>query len=381
MTENHPIALPDGFVLKNLNLSQLDEICNFLNHNWIENLECNLQTIFSRDYLYWYLKYVPPGFIIGLVHKRKLVGLVTAIFIDMIIYGTKLHVPHINYLCVHSKLRNLGLATSLITRIRQAIVRDGFKYALYVTNIYDDPSVSVSASGGDEADEADGSSSLDSLDTLDSLDLTNKSDDGIKSKPSNLLNLFCELKSYAVPINHKKLISVGFLPSNYTPEENLSGDEVNPLHLLKKSDLESVITKLNLYLDKFKIRTYFTLDMGRHMLIPKKNIVYSFVKKSADDVTDFISISKSCFYSSRCKKIIYTANITYYYYETMTLTEMVTFLIAKLPSYGIDQLNFNTMAHNENINVTKYLTNFQECFFYNLSTPKTISADMMFGQY
>ena len=300
----------------------------------------------------------------------------------MIIYGTKLHVPYINYLCVHSKLRNLGLATSLITRIRQAIVQDGFKYALYVTNIYDDPSVS----GGDEAD---GSSSLDSLDTLDSLDLTNKSDGEIKVEPkpskpsnqSNLLNLFCELKSYAVPINHKKLISVGFLPSNYTPDENLSVDEVNPLHLLKKSDLELVITKLNLYLDKFKIRTYFTLDMARHMLIPKKNIVYSFVKKSADDVTDFISVYKSCFYSSRCKKIIYTANITYYYYETMTLTEMVTFLIAKLPSYGIDQLNFNTMAHNENINVTKYLTNFQECFFYNLSTPKTISTDMMFGQY
>ena len=64
MTENHPIALPDGFVLKNLNLSQLDEICEFLNHNWIENLECNLQTIFSRDYLYWYLKYVPPDLLL-----------------------------------------------------------------------------------------------------------------------------------------------------------------------------------------------------------------------------------------------------------------------------------------------------------------------------
>lgn len=356
--ECQPI-LPDGFTLKTLNLTQLDEICDFLNHNYTENSECGLRAIFCRDYIYWYLKYIPPGFIIGLIHKRKLVGLITAMFTDMIIYGTKLKVPYINFLCVHSKLRNLGLATILIDQMKLSISKMGLMYALYVITIDDVP---------------DNSDSLDSLD-----DLATESD--IESK---LLNSFSELKSYAVPINCPKLISVGFLPANHKSTDNLLiKDKINPFHLITELDLESIVEKLNVYMDKFKIRTYFTLDSARHFLIPKKNIIYSFGIKKSDDgtITDFISLYKSSIYSIQTKKIIYTANITYYYYETMTLTEMIAYVMEKLPSYEIDQLSFNTMAHNETINMIKYFTNFQECFFYNLKTPETIDKQVMFGQY
>ena len=144
----------------------------------------------------------------------------------------------------------------------------GLTYALYVMTIDDVP---------------DNSDSLDSLD-----DFTTESD--IESK---LLNSFSELKSYAVPINCPKLISVGFLPADHKSADNLLiKDKINPFHLITELDLESIVEKLNVYMDKFKIRTYFTLDSARHLLIPKKNIIYSFGIKKPDDgtITDFISL-------------------------------------------------------------------------------------------
>ena len=406
----HPVVLPEGFVLKTLNLTQLDEICNFLNSNYTEQSECGIRTIFGKDYIYWYLKHILPGFIIGLTHKCKLVGFVTVLIMDIMINGTISKIPYINFLCVHYKLRKLGLAHILINHVKLTVYNSGYHYGLYVNN-NDEDSVSDDLTHSDSTDTLDTLDALNALDSLDSLDALNALDslDSLEENSQNTAtvkslvnsekninnsssNLFCRLKLYAIPINYKKLISVEFLPMDYKPIDNsIYKKSVNPFHLMKESDLKSVTKKINIFMDQFKIRSHFTIDTARHFLIPRKNIIYSFVKKNDEGViTDFISMYKSCVYSTYTKKIIYTANITYYFYETLTLTEMINLIMIKLPSYKIDQIIFNTMGNNSTINITKFLTNVQDCFFYKpnysantnlIDIPNTPSNQIMFGNF
>lgn len=334
---NSELNLPDGFSLKTLNVCHLGKIYHFLNTNYIKNEAEEFKTIFHKDYLYWYLKYVPPGFIIGLLNKNRLVGFVTVTFIDMIIYDTKVKIPYINLLCVHLKLRKLGLANILLNKIKHMLSEINLPYAFY----------------------------------------TKSASEFKKNCASSVITS----KLFVIPLNHSKLKSIGFSSEDFQSIQISVTAKTNPFHLMVLADLDSVIIKLNKFMTKFDIHIWLEIESAKHFLIPKKNIVYSFVKKNSDGIiTDFISAIVTCTYFTSTDKKIYTANITYYFYETMSLTEMVSFTMLKLPSYGIDQICLNEMAHNKKINITKF-----ECdtglqnHFDNLNIPEMHPKQILLG--
>lgn len=322
------LILPKDFQLKTLNQSYLEEVHSLLKEHYIEDAKHIVRLIYSKDFLYWYLKLVPPGLMIGLVYKNKLVGLITAIFLDMIIYGNKLKIPYVNLLCIQKKIRKLGLAIFLIDEIKKRIHQKEINCALFT-----------------------------------GMNIPTKS--------------FCTLKNFAIPINYPKLKEVGFLEKDFISIPKI---EENPLHLVKISDLESIIPKLNKFMDKFSIRPFFMPDTGHHFLFPKKNIIYSFVKRNNHgEVTDFINIYKNYYYFIEKHQIISIGLIAFYFYETMTLTELITFLIDKLSNYKIDQLSFYSMADNNDINITRFLTEAQlNYFFYNFKMKQTDEHQLCF---
>ncbi len=356
--------LPPDFELKTLSTYYLDDIHNLLNHNYIENTQCGVKTIFHKDFLYWYLKYIPPGFVIGLIYKSKLVGIITALFIDMIIYDMKLKVPYVSLLCVHSKLRKLGLASVLIDRMKYMISEIKITYALLTPTKYEEiDDIESDTGSGNSSNSADSSNS----------------DDTVKTKtPSTLTKSFCELRSYAIPINYSKLKSVGFLPEDYEIPDSI--EQSNPFHLMTHSDLGSVVAKLNEYDRQFKISHYFTMDSARHFLLPKKNIVYSFGKRSVDGtISDFVTMYVSVLECVNRNKILRVANIAYYYNGTMSLTEMIHHIMAKLAHHDIDQLSFYTTGNTGRIKQTKYLTDIQlDCSFHNIQIPETTDNQISF---
>jgi glycylpeptide N-tetradecanoyltransferase len=333
---NNAQSLPDGFKISILNMTHLDEIYEFLNNNYIENKECGLRTIFYRDYLYWYLRDRQLSIIVGLIYEQKLVGLVTAIIVEMVIKENPMKIPYLNLLCVNSKLRGLGLANFLVRKIQVELNKRNLEKCIFMTmSLTDNPKIFY--------------------------------------EETKLVSGF---KSYAVPINYPKLIEIKFLPRNCHIPNPLSFP--NPLHLMKESDLECVVNKLNRFMARFVIHPIFDIKSGRHNLVPKKNIIYSFVKRDENKiVTDFISVCKSCAYSVPSKKFIYTAVVNYYYFETMTLTELVTYLIDKLESYHIDQLSFGNIALNESIQLTKYLTHYHQCFVSGIDIQEIDHNQMM----
>uniref|UniRef100_A0A6C0LQX9 glycylpeptide N-tetradecanoyltransferase n=1 Tax=viral metagenome TaxID=1070528 RepID=A0A6C0LQX9_9ZZZZ len=317
-SEKKSVELLSDFNFKTLNMSHLDEIyCLLLNH-YIEDCDGSFRFIYSRDYLYWYLKYIPLGLIVGLTYRNKLVGLITATFIDLIIYDYKIKVPFINLLCLQKKIRSCGLCPIMIDEIKLRILKmTKINYAIFFG----------------------------------------------QNMPTKA---FCCLIEYVIPMNCNRLKNIGLLSDDHT---NICKLIENPLHLMKKTDVKIVINKLNNFLSKYDIKQYFTFDTGQYFLLPKKHICYSFVNRDdSANITDFISVYLNLYYCVKEKKMITSAKIAHYFYESMSLTKLITYLIDKLLDYEIDQLYFSNMADNSNIEITKYLTkNKTNLFFYNVN--------------
>ncbi len=322
------IDLPDGFSFKTLGVEYLDEIYNLITNHYVVDENCIYRMVYAKKYLYWYLKKIPHGFVVGLIYRNKLVGMITACFMDMIIYDKEIKVPFINFLCCQARIRNLGLAQMLMDEIKKRLVNIKMSYALFT-----------------------GSKMV--------------------TKP------FCTTTNYIVPINYAKLRQVGFLTADIEP---ITQTENNPLHLMQDRDIDIVTIKLNNHTKKLYIKPFFTNDSVHHFLLPKKNIVYSFVKRDENnEVTDFISIYKNYLYCLEKNQTVSVANLAFYFCETMTLTELVIYLLNKLPSYGIDQLNFRDTTENSTININKFSTHDKfHYFFYNVCMSETDSSKISF---
>jgi glycylpeptide N-tetradecanoyltransferase len=308
------IKLPDGFRFKTLSPAYTKEIQYFLNRHYIENTNCDLKVFFVTDYLYWYLKYIPAGLCIGLVYENKLVGLITAYVTDMIICQNRYSIAIPNFLCVHQKLQNLGLSKLLGKKLRSVLDTMRVQQALYQVVRFE-----------------------------------------LNEQTQPKINPFCRLQNVSVPLNYEKLISIGFIPANC--ELYVQPEKMPTFRLLCKDDVPKIVPKLNNFLSKYKIRPFFTEESATHFFLPKKRIVYSFVKTDdQSNITDFISVTESYMHLKPIRKNICSCNVTYYFHETVSLTRMIESIIPKLLSYGVDILNLLTVGKNEYLNINKFPT-------------------------
>jgi len=288
-------------------------------------------------------------------NSYKLIGFITAVYIDVVINNVTKNIPYISLLCIHNKFRGYGLNKILINSLKGNLFLQNMTVPLI------DKTVCVSETNN-----------IFSQNNIQSEMMSEIKDPKIKK--TNEVMFFSEaklteydpsirLKCYAIPINHKKLYEVKFLDNDTSELPNIP--EVNPLHLLNGSDLLTVTNKLNNYMRKFPIKNFFTNNSAKHFLLPKKNIVYSFVNKNSDGiVTDFVSFYKNYYYCIKEKKMLSIGILSYYFYESMTLDDLITLLIGKMIGYDIDQLNFYNNLDNMTISFTKYLTDTDLKFYF-----------------
>lgn len=320
---NH--SLPVNFSFKTLNISYIDQIYNLLNKNYIEDDQNIMRVVYSKDFLYWYLKKIPDEFIVGLIYEKKLIGLVTALIIDTIISKEIVKLPYINLLCVHKKLRNSKLASLLLREITNRLYKKNIRIAFF-------------------------------------------------SDMRKLCEPLCSTKDFIIPINYSKLKEANFLLEDLNPLPSFSN---NPLHLMKEHDIDIVTENINIFMNKHIIKPLMTNKIVKDFLLTKKNIVYSFIKKDNDNITDFISIYKSFIYSIETNKIISNGTLAFYYNNSLELTDLVSYLLDKLKFYNIDQFIFKDNI--EDINLTKFSTYGNlYYFFYNLDIDKINSTDFIF---
>lgn len=320
------LDLPDGFELKTLNLSHLDEIFQLINNHYVRDDQLQIRTRYSKDFIYWYLTYIPPGFVIGLCYHSKLVGLITAYFLDMVVHTESMKIPCINFICLQERIRKMGMAKYLMDEMKNRLLHINLNYGFFITK-------------------------------------------------KNLTKNFAKYGEYVIPINYTKLHQVGFLREKIQPISKL---ESNPLHLMSRSDIETVTPKLNHHLQKYNIRPFFTIESANHFLIPKKNIVYTFVNRNENNiVTDLITIYIKYMHCITLNQTVSVGWIAFYFMESMSLTQLVTYLMDKVVSYDIDQLVFGELMDNMNINITRY-SSYDEyyCYLYNKVIQETISTNI-----
>jgi glycylpeptide N-tetradecanoyltransferase len=129
-TNNKQIELPDGLKWKTLNINSekdLKVITSFLNKYY--NFNDNLVSLkYTTKLVKWCLDYDITDFNlksikttsdwnIGIVQENKIIGFISAVPIYLSIKGNNYLTAEINFLCVHTKLRKLGVAPLLINEL------------------------------------------------------------------------------------------------------------------------------------------------------------------------------------------------------------------------------------------------------------------------
>jgi glycylpeptide N-tetradecanoyltransferase len=300
------------YQIQTLNITHLDQIYMLLNENYISDKTNILNYTYGKDFVKWYLRLAHPDLIIGITYHKLLVGLVIGVMVQT---GTS-KIPYINFLCVHHKFRKRGLSKKLIQELETRLEKMEMKKGVFQLT-----------------SSQIGKSSL------------------FTSLPNSVLQI-PDIAHYAIPINYAKLKKLEFVTEEMKTEELVS----NPLHLISQLDLKEITYRLNTFTSKVPLRIHFDGTSANLYLKPRKNICYSFAKYSDVTPTDFINVYKHYYYVKEHQELITVAQLGFYYTETLTLTELVTFLLDKLKIYGFDQLVFKHVFLNDTINITKYST-------------------------
>ncbi|KAJ4940593.1 hypothetical protein JOQ06_026890 [Pogonophryne albipinna] len=133
-----PYSLPQGFSWDTLDLSNpsvLKELCTLLNENYMEEDDNTMRFEFSSDYLQWALQ--PPNWLaqwhcgVRVDSNKKLVGFIAALPADVRIYETDKRMVQVKFLCVHKKLRLKRMTPVLIRELTRRVNQQGVFQAVY----------------------------------------------------------------------------------------------------------------------------------------------------------------------------------------------------------------------------------------------------------
>ncbi|MCQ2821519.1 MAG: hypothetical protein MJ252_30035 [archaeon] len=256
-----PYALPAGFFWKDIDVtdaSDLDRLYEFLKNNYVEDDDHMFRFDYSRDFLRWHL--TAPGYyknwLVSVVKdeekggkkKKKMVGFISGIPVDVSINGTKCKMAEINFLCVNQNFRSHRIAPLLIKEVTRRIHCEDIWQAVYTSGT-------------------------------------------LLPKP------FCYCTYYHRNLNFQKLLDIGF--TYLKPNQNLSRAKAKynlqkettvPVRPMEEKDVDQVQKLLEDYLNKFKVHGFYSKEEVKHWLVPKKDVVFSYVIENKDHiVTDFFS--------------------------------------------------------------------------------------------
>lgn len=317
------------FQIKTLSQCNLDQIYMLLNENYMTDQMNILRYSYGKDFLKWYMRIAHPDLIIGLTHNKLLVGIVIGLILS--INPEKTQIVYINFLCIHNKLRKHGLAKMLMTEIEKRINLLGI-HNTFFHNINYIP--------------RDSHTSLYKV-------------------------IIPDITHYVIPINYSKLKKLQFVAE----EETIKPITSNPLHLIQTGDLKEIATRLNKYSTTKSFHMCFDESNTNLFLKCRKNICYSFANYKDKIPVDFVNVYKHYYYVTEHRELITIAQLGFYYLETITLTDLITYLVDKLYTYGFDQLVFKQISDNDTINITKFSTYDKSTYFIRGSSDSSNFTD------
>lgn len=251
-----PFSMPTGFEWSDLdvqNETERLELYNLLANNYVEDDDALFRFDYSQEFLLWAL--TPPEFRKELLFgvrsssTKKLVAFISAVPARVQVYTKDIPIVEINFLCVHKKLRAKRLAPVLIKEITRRVNLTGVFQAVYTAG------------------------------TVLPVPVASARYHHRSLNPKKLVNVgFSRLGHRMTMARMQKLYKLPTEP--HTPG----------LRAMEMKDVEGVHTLMQEYLSKFHLKVLFTLEEVEHWLLPRDNVISSYVVESKDGtLTDFLS--------------------------------------------------------------------------------------------
>ena len=316
-----PFALPEpGLEWKDVDMNQqneIDKLYEFLKTNYVEDEDHMFRFDYSKDFLKWHLTSpnYRPEWLVSIVqldtkkNKKKMVGFIAGIPVKVCIHGYDIELAEVDFLCVKKEFRAKRLAPLLIKEVARRIHLTDKWWAVYTSGT-------------------------------------------MLPKP------FAETTYYHRNLNVRKLVDVRF---TYLPHNMNMARAVNVYKLptelpisgfreMEEKDVDQVYELLDNFEKQFKVHGYYDKDQVKHWFIPRKNVVYSYVRENQDKkITDFISfysLPSSILQHDKYKKLM-AAYSFFNINTTITVKEIMKCAIILAKNAGFDVFNCLDIMNNE----------------------------------
>lgn len=253
--KQEPYALPEGFIWETLDLTNeviLKELYTLLNENYVEDDDAMFRFDYQPEFLKWALQ--PPHWRkdwhagVRVSKSGRLIAFISAIPASIQVYGRKVKVVEINFLCVHKKLRSKRLAPVLIREITRRVNLTGIFQAVYTAGV-------------------------------------------VLPKPVTTCRYWHR------SLNPRKLIDVNFscLARNMTMARTIKlyklpdQPKTPGFRKMEDKDVPQAFKLLSEHLSKYQLVPVFTEDEFRHWFLPRENIIECFIVENDGKITDLVS--------------------------------------------------------------------------------------------
>ncbi|KAL7065024.1 hypothetical protein AAHC03_04726 [Spirometra sp. Aus1] len=311
-----PYSLPKGFFWQDLDLnnpSQLQELYDLLNENYVEDDDHLFRFAYAKEFLKWTIQ--PPGWrpewhvSVRVEKNSKLVGFIAGMPSEMDVYGTVKKMVEINFLCVHKRLRDKRMAPVLIREITRRVNLQGIFQAVYTSGT-------------------------------------------ILPRP------VATCRYWHRPLNPRKLLEVGFshLSRAMTLQRSIKlyrlPDETNlpGFREMQEKDLPVARRLLHEYLARFKLHPIFSEVEFRHWFLPRADTVYCYVVVSPEtgavtDMCSFYSLPSSVMQNQKYSSL--RAAYSFYNFSTKTpWSVLMNQALIKAKQLGFDVFNALDLMDN-----------------------------------
>eukprot|EP00371_Babesia_bovis_P003560 XP_001612207.1 myristoyl-CoA:protein N-myristoyltransferase, N-terminal domain containing protein [Babesia bovis T2Bo] len=279
-----PYLLPDAFEWVDIDINDethLTQLYTLLNENYVEDGECMFRFDYKPAFLQWAM--TPPGYKknwhvgVRVRSSKRLVGFISGVAANIKVLGTSLKAAEINFLCVHKQLRSKRLAPVLIKEVTRRINLCDIWQAVYTAGVLIPRPVATCRYWHRPLD-------------------IRKLVTAQFSTIGNRMTISRAQRLYKLPVIN----------------DDFSMRPMEP------RDIEGVTKLLNSYLTSYKIHQVFTDEEVNHAFLPKKDIVYTYVKCSEEgmvtDILSFYCLESSVINNPRVSHI----RAAYSYYNVAT---------------------------------------------------------------
>jgi glycylpeptide N-tetradecanoyltransferase len=291
----------------------LEEVYTLLTENYVEDTDAMFRFDYSPEFLQWAL--MSPGYkkewhlAVRVKSTLKLVAFISAVPASMSFENAPgIKVAEVNYLCIHKKLRAKRLAPVLIKEITRRVNLCNVWQAVYTAGV-------------------------------------------------NIPTPLGQAKYWHRSLQFKKLLDIGFTSvppnssvANQIRKHKLPEDPSLGLIPMEKKHVKQVTGLLKTSLTKYKIYPELSSEEVSHWILPRQNVVYSYVKVDAGGkVTDFVSfysLPSSCLKSEKHSKLM----AAYSYYtvaNSVSITALTEDALILARNAGFDVYNALEVMENQ----------------------------------